>query len=165
MGPNPQLLIQIRDAALMGNCAERTVASPAKWQKWKDVSEWCLVSEGGHNTAPHMDSHGFATWLTVQKGEVGFGWMSHPTDKEVRDWAANPSEYTDCQWRYVVLRRGETVFFNSGTIHFVFRVRGCQTLMLGGHVLLWSDIDRWIDVINIQKRRPESTNEDMEDVD
>ncbi len=119
--------------------------------------------EGGHNTSPHTDSHGLATWITVQEGLFGFGWLSRPTDDESREWAADPYAYTGGRWRYVILEPGQTVFFNSGTVHFVFRLadRG-QTLALGGHVLQWSGIRRWIEVVTAQMVNPHITNEDME---
>ncbi|KAK0727627.1 hypothetical protein B0T26DRAFT_603930, partial [Lasiosphaeria miniovina] len=65
-----------------------------EWNEWKNVLEWVLLSEGGHNTAPHMDSHGFATWITPQEGSVGFGWMSCPTEEERNSWIADPHYYT-----------------------------------------------------------------------
>jgi hypothetical protein len=64
-GENCQLLLLVRNTVLMENSAERVVASTQGWNEWKNVLEWVLMSEGGHNTAPHMDSHGFGTWLTV----------------------------------------------------------------------------------------------------
>ncbi|KAH8907729.1 hypothetical protein BR93DRAFT_562296 [Coniochaeta sp. PMI_546] len=41
---------------------------------------------------------------------------------------------------------------------------GCesrQTLALGGHVLQWSGIQRWMQVLLAQMRNPDITNEDM----
>ncbi|KAK3371250.1 hypothetical protein B0T24DRAFT_628270 [Lasiosphaeria ovina] len=82
-----------------------TVCLPS-WSQWMDVLEWVLISEGGHNTAPHTDSHGLATWITIQEGHFGFGWLSCPTQKERDEWMANPHSFTGGQWRYVVLTRG-----------------------------------------------------------
>ncbi|WQF76292.1 Putative JmjC domain-containing protein [Colletotrichum destructivum] len=160
-GENCQLLPRVRDMVLTGNRAERAVASGEQWNEWRDVLEWALLSEGGHNTAPHIDSHGLATWITSQEGGFGFGWMSRPTVQERTDWMVNPQGYIGGQWRYVILRPGQTVFFNSGTIHFVFRVRGEQTLALGGHILQWSTIERWLQVVITQVQNPKITNEDM----
>jgi hypothetical protein len=145
----------------MGNSAERPVASRDEWNQWRDVLEWVLMSEGGHNTAPHTDSHGLATWITIQEGHFGFGWLSCPTQKERDGWMANPHSFTGGQWRYVVLTRGQTVFFNSGTIHFVFRILGEPTLALGGHILQWSGIKQWVRVVMDQMKNPHITNEDM----
>lgn len=95
--------------------------------------DWALIC-GGHNTGPYMDSHGFSTWLTVQEGRVGFGWMSRPTKQELNNWKSDPHGYTGGQWRYVVLQPGQTIFFGPGTIHYVFRVREGQTFMLSSVV-------------------------------
>ncbi|KMU77083.1 hypothetical protein CISG_06121 [Coccidioides immitis RMSCC 3703] len=130
MGENCQLLSRVRDVVLMGNSAERPVAAIDTWNEWKNVLEWALLCEGGHNTAPHMDSHGFSTWLTVQEGQVGFGWMSRPTKDELDAWIGDPQGYLGGQWRYVVLQPGQTIFFTSATIHYVFRISKGQTLMV-----------------------------------
>lgn len=161
-GENCQLLPRVRDAVLNGTCAERTVAAKEQWNEWVDVLDWVLMSEGGHNTAPHMDSHGLSTWITVQEGEFGYGWLSKPTKEERDAWIAHPQEFAGGQWRFTVLTPGQTVFFNSGTVHFVFRVRNGQTMALGGHVLQWSGLTQWMDIIQDELRNPQITNEDME---
>ncbi|KAL8367223.1 hypothetical protein RB599_010286 [Gaeumannomyces hyphopodioides] len=159
-GDNCQLLLRVRDAILMGNDAQRIAASGEDWNTWRNVVEWALLSEG-HNTAPHMDSHGYSTWITVQEGSVGFGWMSRPSQQEKDEWIANPHGYAGGKWKYVILSPGHTVFFPSGTIHFVFRAQGVQTFALGGHVLQWSGIEQWLEVVVAQLKTPEITNEDM----
>ncbi|KAM0327116.1 hypothetical protein ACHAQA_006246 [Verticillium albo-atrum] len=160
-GENCQLLLQVRDTVLMEESAERVVASSQQWNEWRNVLEWVLMSQGGHNTAPHMDSHGFSTWITAQEGSIGFGWLSNPTDEERAAWTADPTGYTGGRWRFIVLKPGQTVFFISGTIHFVFRIRKPQTLALGGHVLQWSGLERWMSVVLTQMENPSITNEDM----
>ncbi|KAK3935361.1 hypothetical protein QBC46DRAFT_367640 [Diplogelasinospora grovesii] len=160
-GENCQLLLLVRNTVLMENSAERVVASTKEWNEWKNVLEWVLISEGGHNTAPHIDSHGFGTWLTGQEEGIGFGWMSSPTSEEREAWMADPNGYTSGRWIYVVLKPGKSLYFPPGTIHFVFRVRSRQTLALGGHVLQWSGIQRWMQVVLAQMRNPAITNEDM----
>ncbi|KAK4206393.1 hypothetical protein QBC37DRAFT_300890 [Rhypophila decipiens] len=160
-GDNCQLLIRIRDAILMGNDAQRISASREDWNTWRNVLKWTLLSEGGNNTAPHMDSHGYSTCITIQEGNIGFGWMSRPSQQEEDEWIADPHSYTGGRWRYVILSPGHTVFFPSGTIHFVFRLQGVQTFALGGHVLQWSSIERWLKVIIAQLKNPDITNEDM----
>ncbi|KAK0701088.1 hypothetical protein B0T26DRAFT_763683 [Lasiosphaeria miniovina] len=161
-GENCQLLLRIRDAVLMGNSAERIAAPAQDWNTWRNVTDWALLSEGGHNTAPHMDSHGYSTWITVQEGRVGFGWMSRPRQQEEEAWMSDPHNFTGGDWRYFVLSPGHTVFFPSGTIHFVFRVQGEQTFALGGHILQWSGVGRWLEVVVAQMKTPEITNEDMQ---
>ena len=162
---NCQLLARIRDVVLNGDSAERTVARSEEWTRWRDVEQWALLSEGGHCTAPHMDSHGLATWITVQQGVFGFIWMSRPTDEQRITWMEDVGHYDDGQqWRFVTLRPGQTIFFPSGTIHGVVRTRECKTLALGGHILQWSGIGQWLEVHSKQALYPDSTNEDISDV-
>lgn len=158
-GENCQLLPRIRDSLLDRHSAERTKASREEWNEWTDLLEWVLMSEGGHNTAPHMDSHGWSTWITIQEGQFGFGWLSRPTDQEQNSWIKDPLKYTGGNWCFVILKPGQTVFFPSGTIHFVFRLE--QTLALGGHLLQWTSLERWVQVILYQLKNPNITNEDM----
>jgi hypothetical protein len=160
-GENCGLLIDVRTRVLMEGSAERVTAPLQKWAEWKDVDKWALLSEGGHHTAPHMDSYGYATWITAQEGPIGFAWMSLPTKEERQAWMAAPHQYTGGRWRYIILKPGQTVFFPPGTIHFVFRVRDYQTLALGGHVLQWSDIQRWLQVVLWELKKPAITNEEM----
>jgi hypothetical protein len=160
-GENCELLLHVRNRVLMAGSAERLVVSPQQWSEWKDVDKWALLSQGGHHTAPHMDSHGYATWITAQEGTIGFAWMSSPTKEEREAWMTNPHCYTGGRWRYVPLQPGQTVFFGPGTIHLVFRARDRQTLALGGHVLQWSGIQRWIQVVLGELKNPATTNEEM----
>ncbi|CAK7210418.1 hypothetical protein SBRCBS47491_000777 [Sporothrix bragantina] len=159
---NCQLLPRLRDEVLNPSRAERDTAAREQWNEWRDVLEWVLLSQGGHNTSPHTDSHGLGTWITVQEGLFGFGWLSHPTTDDRAAWTARPHEFTGGKWCFMVLEPGQTVFFNSGTVHFVFRLRSQATLALGGHVLQWSGIERWLAVVAAQMQNPHITNEDME---
>lgn len=161
-GENCQLLLRVRDAVLGGKSGERTVAASEQWKEWRDVLDWVLLSEGGHNTAPHTDSHGMSTWIAVEEGVFGFGWLSKPTQEERDAWIANPQEFTGGRWRFKMLTPGKKVFFPSGTVHFVFRQRNCQTLALGGHVLQWNGLEPWITVVREQMQSPHITNEDVE---
>jgi len=161
-GENCQLLLRIRDAVLMGESAERHIAFTEDWNIWRNVTEWALLSEGGHNTAPHMDSHGYSTWIKVQEGHIGFGWMSRPTQEERDAWMSNPHSCTGGEWRYIILRPGDIVFFTSGTIHFVFRTRRTQTFALGSHILQWSSIVEWIEIVIAQMRNSSVTNENLD---
>ena len=140
MGENARLLHLAGDVTLAGDTIERARASRKKWNEWKNVLEWVLLS-AGYNTGPHQDANGFATWITVQEGQMGIGWLSHPTDQELEEWMADPDHFDGGQWRYRVLNAGQSVLFPSGLVHYVFRRDGDQTFAVGGHVLLWSDID------------------------
>lgn len=160
-GENCQLLPRIRDALLEGHCAERIKATREEWNEWTELLEWVLMSEGGHNTAPHMDSHGWSTWITIQEGNFGFGWLARPTNEEQEEWMNDPLNYTGGNWRFVILKPGQTVFFPSGTVHFVFRLHAEQTLALGGHLLQWTALERWVQIILWQLKNPNITNEDL----
>ncbi len=160
-GPNCQLLSRVRDIVLMGSSGEQTVATKEAWSHWRDVQEWILLGEGGHHTAPHTDGNGYATWITVQEGLFGFGWLSHPTRREMEDWTTIPDLYTGGRWRYIILRPGQTVFFGPGTVHFVFRPKREQTLAVGGHVLQWTGLAQWASVVIEQVKHPNITNEEV----
>ncbi|CVL02888.1 uncharacterized protein FMAN_00313 [Fusarium mangiferae] len=45
--------------------AYRQARSAEDVGKWQTVTDWALMSQGGHNTGPHTDSHGMGTWITV----------------------------------------------------------------------------------------------------
>ena len=152
--------------------AERLRASPSSWTEWTNVQSWSLLSQGGHHTPPHCDAFGFDTWITVQEGMVGFGWLStaHSTPEsksevfgERKNWAADPHHYASGpRWRFVILKPKQTVFFPSGTVHFVFRLKSQDSLSVGGHLLRWDGVERWLSVVLEQMGNGEITNEDME---
>lgn len=163
IGENCQLLPTIRNEALRGDTFDRTLASCKQWNEWKDIEHWALLAQSGALTLRHQDSHGFATWITGQEGLIGVGWMSRPTVEESRAWMANPVNYTGGKLRYIVLAPGQTILIPSGVDHFVFRLIGqnLDTLALGGHILLWSWLDVWMEVVLDQLRHPAITNEEM----
>jgi hypothetical protein len=160
-GEDCQLLSRVRDTILEGATAERCTAQVTEWNKWRDDEDWVLLAQGGAHTLTHQDSCGKATWLTVQEGLLGFGWISHPSREEIASWSADPNGFKGGQLRYVVLRPGQTVYFEAGTIHFVFRLEQHQTLLVGGHVLRWSRIESWMEIVLTQLRFPNTTNEDL----
>ena len=94
----------------MGYSAERPIVSGYGWNEWRDILEWVLLSEGGHNIAPHTDSYGLATRITVQEGHVSFRWLLCLTQTERGEWMADPYHFTGGQWRYVVFAPSQTVF-------------------------------------------------------
>ncbi|KAK1779361.1 hypothetical protein QBC45DRAFT_326018 [Copromyces sp. CBS 386.78] len=153
--------------------AERLRASPTSWTEWTNVQSWSLLSQGGHHTPPHCDAFGFDTWITVQEGMVGFGWLSTATINpsaesksegmtEREKWAAGPHRYAEgSKWRFVILKPKQTVFFPSGTVHFVFRLKSQDSLSVGGHVLRWNGVERWLSVVLEQMENGNMTNEDM----
>lgn len=129
---------------------------------WKEVEKWALLAQGGALTEPHQDSHGYSTYITVNQGTMGLGWLSNPTAEERLAWRDKAATFTGGRWRYVVLRPGQTVFFPSGTVHFVFRLASLgDTLAFGGHVLRCSQIVRWIESMLEEKTGRHITNEDL----
>lgn len=133
-------------------------------QGYKEVEKWALLAESGALTEPHQDSHGYSTYITINQGTVGFGWLSYPSDQERRQWIANPSSSSVAadRFRYVVMRPGQTVFFPAGTIHFVFRLPSAgHTLAFGGHVLRCSNIAHWVKCLLEEKENTNITNEDL----
>jgi len=129
---------------------------------WKEVEKWSLLAQGGALTEPHQDSHGYNTYITINQGTVGFGWLSNPTAEERLAWRKDPDVYAGGTWRCVVLRPGQTVFFPSGTVHFVFRLAALgDTLAFGGHVLRCSQIVRWAATMIEEAKHPLITNEEM----
>jgi hypothetical protein len=132
-------------------------------QGYKEVEKWALLAEAGALTEPHQDSHGYSTYITVNQGDIGFGWLSYPTDEERASWNKDQSVAGD-RFRYVVMKPGQTVFFPAGTVHFVFRLPGAEgghTLAFGGHVLRCSNILHWIKTLIEEKASPNVTNEDL----
>ncbi|KAM7188544.1 hypothetical protein V8F33_010587 [Rhypophila sp. PSN 637] len=158
-----QLLHSIKSAVLGGMTAQRMEVTTATVEQWKDNVDWTLLSEGGNLTGPHMDAHGLDTWITVQEGAFGFGWMARPTPEEYREWLQDPLDLTQSEkWRYLVLKPGQTVFFPGGLIHFVFRIKGYQTLATGGHNIRWNALENWIDTMALQKQHEDSCNEEQD---
>jgi hypothetical protein len=133
-------------------------------QGYKEVEKWALLAEAGALTEPHQDSHGYSTYITVNQGAIGFGWLSYPTDSERAAWNKDQDVPGD-RFRYVVMKPGQTVFFPAGTVHFVFRLPlgagGGHTLAFGGHVLRCSNILHWIKTLIEERASPNVTNEDL----
>ena len=140
-------------------------------QGYKEVEKWALLAERGALTEPHQDSHGYSTYITVNQGSVGFGWLSFPSADQRQRWNTHGDIAGDA-CRYVVLKPGQTVFFPAGTVHFVFRLPssgagagdgggGGHTLAFGGHVLRCSNIVHWAKTLLDEKASPAVTNEDL----
>ncbi|KAK3639917.1 hypothetical protein LTR56_010193 [Elasticomyces elasticus] len=127
---------------------------------YKEVSLWTLCAQAGALTEPHQDSHGYSTYITINQGIVGFGFLSQPTEEEREAWSRNHDRYIGGRWRYIVLRPGMTVYFPAATIHTVFRhPKAGNTLAFGGHVLRCSQIVRWMKVLLAEQVNEFITNE------
>lgn len=133
-------------------------------RQFSEVLKWALLSEGGNNTGPHMDAYGFSTWITMQQGEAGFGWLSLPSQEEENAWKGNTTGYKDGKWRFITLRQGETIILPAGTVHFVFRTNNSRTFAIGGHFIQWTGIHRWLEVMIAQKENTLITNEEICDI-
>ncbi|EEU34560.1 uncharacterized protein NECHADRAFT_88868 [Fusarium vanettenii 77-13-4] len=100
-----------------------------------------LLSEGGNHTIAHVDSHGFGAFITVHEGLYGFGWVAVKNARDRTLWEQDPLSLDVAKMaRYVILRPGQTAYFPSGTIHFVFRLVDEPTLAVSGDALAWSCI-------------------------
>ncbi|KAI7477830.1 hypothetical protein KC351_g8627 [Hortaea werneckii] len=141
-----------------GDTASRKGYDPG----WKEVEKWALIAQAGALTEPHQDSHGYSTFITINQGIFGYGWLSNPTAEARAAWAASPDHYVDGRWRYAILRPGQTVYFPTATIHFVFRLPAAgNTLAFGGHVLRNSQIVNWVKCLIDEKKDSSITNEDL----
>jgi hypothetical protein len=131
-------------------------------QGYKEVEKWALLAESGALTEPHQDSHGYSTYITVNQGRMGFGWLSYPSVADRKTWIKSPESIRGDRFRYVVLQPGQTVFFPAGTVHFVFRLPSAgHTLAFGGHVLRCSNIVHWVKTLLEEKANTYITNEDL----
>ncbi|KAK0945106.1 hypothetical protein LTR29_003453 [Friedmanniomyces endolithicus] len=143
-------------------CTGETASRLGFTEGFQEVEKWVLAAQAGALTEPHQDSHGYSTYITVNQGYVGFGWLSNPTDDERAAWSNAHDTYTGGRWRYVILRPSDTVYFPAGTVHFVFRHPDAgNTLAFGGHVLRCSQIVRWIKVVLAEQANGSITNEDL----
>ena len=130
-------------------------------QGYKEVEKWALLAQAGALTEPHQDSHGYSTYIIVNQGEVGFGWLSFPSAEERAAWQKEPHTFMSDGFRYVVLKPGQTVYFPAGTVHFVFRQpSGSDTLAFGGHILRCSNLVHWVTTLLEEKANTQITNED-----
>jgi hypothetical protein len=131
-------------------------------QGYKEVEKWALLAESGALTEPHQDSHGYSTYITVNQGMVGFGWLSYPSAEDRQAWISDSESIPGDRFRYVVIKPGQTVFFPAGTVHFVFRLPSAgHTLAFGGHVLRCSNIAHWARCLLEEKTNTHITNEDL----
>jgi hypothetical protein len=131
-------------------------------QGYKEVEKWALLAESGALTEPHQDSHGYSTYITVNQGKIGFGWLSYPSVADRKTWIESPESIRGDRFRYVVLQPGQTVFFPAVTVHFVFRLPSAgHTLAFGGHVLRCSNIVHWVKTLLEEKANTYITNEDL----
>ncbi|KAJ4129185.1 hypothetical protein NW768_007720 [Fusarium equiseti] len=124
--------------------------------------DFMLLSEGGNHTPMHVDPFGLATFITVQQGEVGFGWIVNAKRQDYLDIHKDtiPNSLKE-RARYMVLRPGQTVFMPSGTIHFIFRKNDTPTLATGGHALTCKSIEKWLCVMKIQELSTARTDKDV----
>ena len=156
-GEDTRLLTKLKLEQATDNAGRRSYP-----QGYKEVEKWALLAEAGALTETHQDSHGYSTYITVNQGMVGFGWLSYPSTEEREQWTEDPESIPGDRYRYVVLKPGQTVYFPAGTVHFVFRLPSAgHTLAFGGHVLRCSNIAHWAKTLLEEQSNPRITNEDL----
>ncbi|KAH7220486.1 uncharacterized protein BKA55DRAFT_546266 [Fusarium redolens] len=130
-------LSQVRDKFLKGTPEDEM------WNVLTMVQniEFMLLSEGGNNTASHVDDFAPVIFITCHRGPVGIGWIPLTWQDRLK-WEHDPTSVKR-QARYLVLHPGQTVYMPPGTIHSVFRKHGVPILITGGEVLTWAGLRRW----------------------
>lgn len=141
--------------------AGRAIVKATSLTEWRDVERWVLLGEAGALTGPHRDSSALETFINSNEGEFGFAWLDRPSEEQLQACAKNPNGFRGGNWCFCVLRPGLSVWFATGTVHVVFRLRGDgrQTMSIGGHMLRCSAITQWANIMAIQLSNPIATNE------
>lgn len=169
--PDCRFLHDLKSFLMHTDSASRPSPKRKDMARWYALERDILLAEPHAATDSHQDGNGMGTWLTVNEGRIGFGWLSRPSPAQTAAWKlsheSGPSADGEeiprqAQWRAIVLQPGQTVYFPGGTIHFVFRPEECQTLVFSGHVLRRSQTCNWIRLLSVQLRQPQAQNEDME---
>jgi hypothetical protein len=166
-GTQPSFLYRGRNDALRWHAVRRINAGNSAGRSnlslSKDNAHWMLLAQSGAITLPHEDGFGEDSYLINHDDEcIGYGWISRPSYPERRLFSSKlivPQEKA----RFNVLRYGEGVFFQAGTIHFVFRLPFSKnTLVFGGHTLRWSGIENSLKVALRHLTHPNATNESLQ---
>lgn len=115
-------------------------------EHWEQFQNLFFIAETGASTPPHYDPYGYATYISCLEGELGFAWADRPSEADLNNWRANEDDCHDkLRWLYRVLRKGDTIFFPPGTIHYVFRLpEGEQTFTASGHLVRRTNITQWL---------------------
>lgn len=151
----PEILLHHMELARRASLDDK-VETEKSVETWMQAVSWFLLAEAGALTTTHQDALGLGTWITCYQGAIGFAWLSRPSTSDLDRWQQDPDHFNGGEWRYQILRPGETVYFDPGLVHCVFRRRADneQTLALGGHVFrrsivgIWARmLDRHIDLI------------------
>ncbi|KAF2105708.1 hypothetical protein BDV96DRAFT_655370 [Lophiotrema nucula] len=155
-GFDTQMLPQVRNQIAAGPSRSLSTGPWHGWGNYREAEKWTLLCFGPAQTLEHEDPLAPDTYLALQKGELGIGWVSRAGEEEVAAFSENPQE-SDALFpkiRYLRLEAGQTVYFPAGTIHFVFRAKDARTLITGGHVMRWSRIQEWMANTLNQVRHP-----------
>ncbi|PSK33543.1 hypothetical protein B9Z65_7430 [Elsinoe australis] len=153
--------------------ASRTNAS-AREDGIKPFSDKFLIgrlAEGGALTAPHQDSSGYGTWVTLQEGKLLWLWLHKPTKAQLKTVFGTILGHKDAPdllpedlpWRGVVLEPGWTFVMPPGTMHAVVRTKEEQTLMFAGHYLRRSELLYWVELVKLQWMHAEGHNENSKE--
>lgn len=126
---------------------------------WKVITEWAMMSEGGYHTTPHIDTHGYSTWIQAQEGSFVLGWLAR--DYWLQMWLADPEKVAG-EWQFRQVDPGEVVFIPHGTPHIVMREKDTKTMAHGGHILRYCDVLRWLRHVIKFGFIDEATNEEQD---
>ncbi|KAK7928602.1 hypothetical protein PG985_005600 [Apiospora marii] len=91
------------------------------------------------------------TDLSKKATSVSHGCLARLPSSAESGWATPSTIIMD--------KNGATGYFNPGRRYSFLR-----TLGLGGHMLQWSGLAQWIEVVREQAEAPNSTNEDVTDI-
>ena len=131
------------------SCQER-MFSLSEFALLHDASKYwqgtIMIADAGALTFCHWDKFALGTWISCHEGEIGLGWLSHPSKAEHIAWQDDNKTLVG-NWLFKVLRPGDAVYMPPGTVHMAFRrPLGQQTLGFAGHVLRRLEICPWLGV-------------------
>ncbi|KAK5119456.1 hypothetical protein LTR85_007556 [Meristemomyces frigidus] len=154
--------------ATNGKCCKKHFLTPKEFGElqlgWRHWAGTVMLAEAGALTLPHFDKWGLGTHISCLEGEIGFAWLSQPTDEQLVSVLQKPDE-VEGRWLFKVLRPGDALYMSPGTPHLVFRLpHGKQTLGLAGHVVRRCDFERWVQLLTLEAEKGEEHDETFADV-
>lgn len=117
------------------------------WKYWQGI---IMIADAGATTCCHWDKFALGTWISCHEGEIGMGWLSHPSAEAYVAWQSDNKTMVGI-WLFKVLRPGDAVYMPPGTVHMAFRQsQGKQTLGFVGHVLRRSELVQWLGILELE---------------
>jgi hypothetical protein len=94
--------------------------------------------------------------MTVQQGTLGVGWVCTTSRDETLACLKDPVRCCRGALRYVVISAGQSIYLPCGLTYFLYRpfTMDIPTFVLGGYLLSYSDVDRWLQTLKDQIRFP-----------